>query len=81
MKYEELLAKYQALLLENANFKRQIELLKAASIPADSTGQEADGGFASYLRETCRDFDIPMAWSDRVPAKVDMLRTFPLVQH
>ncbi len=49
MKYEELLAKYQALLLENANFKRQIELLKAASIPADSTRQEADGGFASYI--------------------------------
>ena len=47
MKYEELLAKYQALLLENANLKRQIELLEAASIPADSTGQEADGDFAS----------------------------------
>ena len=49
MKYEELLAKYQALLLENANLKRQIELLKAASIPADSTGKEADGGVASYI--------------------------------
>ena len=46
MNFEELLAKYQAILLENANLKRQIELLKAASITADSKRQEVESGFA-----------------------------------
>ncbi len=43
MNFEQLLAKYQALLLENTDLKRQIEVLKAASITADSKQQDVVG--------------------------------------
>ena len=49
MNFEELLVKYQALLLENTDLKRRIEGLKAASITASSKKQELEGGFASDI--------------------------------
>jgi len=62
MNFEELLAKYQALLLENANLKEQIELLKAASITADSKQQEVEVGFASDISS-----DISILFSTEKP--------------